>query len=152
MQAFSLRSAGKADAAAIKRLIYQVGINPLGLRWQNFILAVDEQGQMIGCGQIKEHYDGSRELASIAVDPNWRGRGVATTIIQELLHRQNGLLYLTCRTGLTPFYQRFGFEPAEFTELPPYFRRIHHLSGLLRRAKWMPAEGLAILIKRDASS
>jgi N-acetylglutamate synthase-like GNAT family acetyltransferase len=152
VQTFSLRPANNADAAAIKRLIYQVGINPLGLHWQNFILAIDEQGQMIGCGQIKRHFDSSRELASIAVVLGWRGRGVATAIIQELIRKENGVLYLTCRTGLTPFYQRFGFEPAKYTELPPYFRRIYHLSGVLQRAKWAPAEGLAILIRRGVSS
>jgi len=150
VQTFSLRPAAEVDAATIKRLIHQVGINPLGLYWQNFILAVDEQGRMIGCGQIKKHFDGSHELASIAVTPNWRGRGVAKAIIQDLMSRQNSLLYLTCRSGLVPFYQKFGFEPAEYKELPPYFRRIYHLKGLFERLRLMPAEGIAILVKRGA--
>jgi hypothetical protein len=43
-----LRPAMEADFPAIKALIHQVGINPMGLAWPNFILAVDEAGAMVG--------------------------------------------------------------------------------------------------------
>lgn len=42
---FTLRTARAEDDAAIRKLIHQVGINPLGLHWERFILAVDHWGR-----------------------------------------------------------------------------------------------------------
>ncbi|MEW6505766.1 MAG: GNAT family N-acetyltransferase, partial [Chloroflexota bacterium] len=121
------------DARQIRRLIYSERLNPLGLDWRRFWLAVDESGKMIGCGQVKPHWDGSRELASIAVVRNWRGRGVASAIIRQLLAENPPPLYLTCRAELTGFYARFGFQEAgNPAELPPYFRQVARLSRWLR--------------------
>ena len=129
---YRLRRAEADDAAAIRRLIYAERLNPLGLDWRRFWLAVDEDGRMIGCGQVKPHRDGSRELASIAVVGEWRRRGVASAIIRQLLAENPPPLYLTCRAELTGFYARFGFQEAgNPAELPPYFRRVARLSRWL---------------------
>ena len=53
------RPAQASDEAAIKALIRTVNINPMGLKWQRFLVALDKNGQLIGCGQIKSHRDGS---------------------------------------------------------------------------------------------
>jgi amino-acid N-acetyltransferase len=128
---FILRPATALDFSAIRALIHTVGINPTGLDWRRFIVAVSTDGEVIGCGQIKPHRDGSDELASIAVVPAWRGQGVARAIIERLISSHPGRLYLTCRGGLRSFYEKFGFRPAALEGLPPYFRR---LSGLARLA------------------
>lgn len=147
---FILRPARAEDASDIRKLILQVGINPLGLHWQRFVLAVDRQDAMIGCGQIKSHSDASRELASIAVVQGWRGRGVAGAIIHQLIAAENGPLYLTCRAGLGPFYQRFGFRETIRAELSPYFQRLNRLATILDILRLMPEEGLLVMI-RDGS-
>src|SRR3989304_5329525 len=67
-----LRPETAADAGAIRSLIFRVGINPRGLDWRRFQVAVDPGGRLVGCGQVKPHADGSRELASIAVPPKGR--------------------------------------------------------------------------------
>lgn len=129
----TLRRAAASDSPLIRRLIYAERLNPLGLNWRRFWLAVDEHGRVIGCGQVKPHGDGSRELASIVVLPEWRNRGVASAIIRRLLTENPPPLYLTCRAELTPFYARFGFEVAENpAELSPYFRQIARVFRLLR--------------------
>ena len=71
---YTLRQADSTDAGTIRQIISQAHINPTGLAWQRFILAIDEQGNTIACGQLKPHGDGSLELASIAVTPEWRGK------------------------------------------------------------------------------
>ncbi|MEW6180194.1 MAG: GNAT family N-acetyltransferase [Chloroflexota bacterium] len=131
---YRLRRAEPADARQIRRLIHAERLNPLGLDWRRFWLAVDEEGRIIGCGQVKPHRDGSRELASIAVVREWRGRGVAGAIIRQLLAEHPPPLYLTCRAELTGFYARFGFAVAAHPAgLPPYFRRVTQLSRWLSR-------------------
>lgn len=137
-QSFSLRPALQQDKIAIRRLIQEARINPTALDWRRFLLAVNSQGEMIGCGQVKPHRDGSRELASIAVRRAWRGQGVASAIIRALVEDHPGRLYLTCRANLGPFYERFGFRVIEPLAMPIYFRRIWRLARLAHALHVLP--------------
>jgi N-acetylglutamate synthase-like GNAT family acetyltransferase len=141
---YSLRPATSADAKTIRQIIALVHINPMGLNWQHFILAVDGEGRVIGCGQVKIHADGSRELASIAVLPAWRGKGVARTIIEQLLEMHQGNLYLTCRAVLGPMYEKFGFRSVKSDEMPPYFRRLSRLVAFFRKLFRQPNQLLVM--------
>jgi N-acetylglutamate synthase-like GNAT family acetyltransferase len=148
--AFTLRPATAAEDQAIRGLIRQVRINPMGLDWQRFVVAVDEQGTFIGCGQLKPHKDGSCELASIAVVPGWRGRGVARAIIERLLSGQQGDIYLTARAGLGPLYEKFGFVVLSAGKYPPYFRTISRIARLLLRLGIAPEP--LLVMRREAGS
>ncbi len=129
-----LRPATAADQKQIVAFIRAARINPMNLAWPHFILAVErESGALVGTGQIKTHGDGSRELASIAVAPAWQGQGVARQIIEYWLVRTTGPLYLTCRSRLETFYAKFGFRAVAPAEMPPYFRRLSRVAGVLRR-------------------
>ncbi len=130
---YSLRRASAVDATMIRQIIARVGNNPMALDWQRFTLAIDQEGKVIGCGQVKPHQDGTCELASIAVLPEWRGRGVARRIIEHLLSENPARLYLTCRDELGPMYAKFGFEVVEYAQMPPYFKRISRLVRLFNR-------------------
>jgi N-acetylglutamate synthase-like GNAT family acetyltransferase len=127
----SFRPAAAADEPAIRALIRSEGLNPLSLHWRNFLLAVDAEGRIAGIGAVKRHGDGSRELASIAVLPAWRGRGVASAVINALLAREEGPLYLTCRETMVNFYQPFGFRKIGRDEMTPYFRRLSRIVGVV---------------------
>lgn len=124
---FTLRSATAADSSAIRKLIWQVGINPIGLNWRRFVLAVDEKGRMLGCGQVKPHGSGLRELASLAVIPDGRGHGIARLIITHLMLVEKPPLYLTCRPELQTLYTRFGFHSLTLPDYPTYYRRLDQL-------------------------
>ena len=131
---FTIRSADRADEKCIKALIRFVQINPLGVDWRRFIIAVDTDGGIVGCGQVKPHRDGSCELASIAVTKEWRGQGVARAMIEQLIADHPGPLWLTCASRLTPLYARFGFRQVTAAEhMPPYFRRASRLFNLYLR-------------------
>lgn len=146
---FSLCPATRADAPTIRAMIREARNNPLGLDWRRFVLAVTPQGEVIGCGQIKPHGDGSRELASITVVPGWQRRGVARRLIERLLAAQPGPLYLTCRAQLGPFYEKFGFYVLKPAEMPPYFRRLARLAHALGAVRLMPEEML--VMKREVA-
>ena len=110
-------------------MIHDAGINPMSLDWHHFVIAEDN-GTTVGIGQVKQHGDGSRELASIAVIPERQGQGVASEIIHHLLAKESGVIYLTCRSQLESFYTRFGFRRIERDEMTPYFRRIIRLANI----------------------
>ena len=150
-QAFTLRQATAEDAAAIRALIRQFGINPLGLDWPRFVLAVDATGEMIGCVQLKPHKDGSVELASLAVVAEWQGKGVARTLIEHMLEIHFGVLYLMCRSDLGPLYKKFGFHSIGIEEMPRYFRRIARLAGFLEPLR-PTSEGLLVMLREGSST
>ena len=146
--AFTLRPASAQDAAAIRALIWRVGITPLALNWRRFRVAVDEQGCLLGCGQIKPHADGTRELASIAVQPNHQRKGIGKALISDLLAGQPLPIYLTCRAILGDYYRPFGFCVVEPPEMPPYFKRIWIAYNLLRRFSPRQMGELLVMGKR----
>ena len=127
----TIRPARETDARPIKDLIQLVGINPMGLDWRRFIVAVNDRDEMIACGQIKPHGADIHELASIAVQPDQQGTGLARLIIETLLKDSPRPLYLMCESSLGAFYERFGFGVVEQDEMPRYFRRISTLAGLV---------------------
>jgi N-acetylglutamate synthase-like GNAT family acetyltransferase len=127
---FSLRPATETDFPEIRALIHQVRINPTGLDWRHFTVAVEGAGQMIACAQLKPVSGGLTELASLAVRPAYRHQGIARALIEHLLAIGPRPLYLTCRSGLGEMYAKFGFRVLESKETPPYYRRLQRLAGI----------------------
>jgi N-acetylglutamate synthase-like GNAT family acetyltransferase len=140
LAAFWVRKAMAADEPVIRGMVHSARINPTGLRWQHFIVAVRGEHEIIGCGQVKPHRDGSLELASIVVRRQWRGRGVARRLIEELKTNSGPPLWLTCASSLGRFYDKFGFsETAPADHVPRIVRlglRVFNLLPGLSRRKW----------------
>jgi N-acetylglutamate synthase-like GNAT family acetyltransferase len=130
MTNFTLRPARQEDSSQIHRLIHLVGINPTGLDWKRFVVVVNESDEIIACGQIKPHGEGIRELASIAVNPEYRGQGLARLVIESLLANTLRPLYLMCRSSMGSLYKKFGFRALDDDVMPRYFQRIKKLAGL----------------------
>lgn len=137
-----LRPAVRSDQWTIRRIVWLALINPLDLDWRRFVVA-EIEGRCVGVGQVKSHSGGLRELASIAVIPEWQGCGISSAIIRELLARESGPVYLTCRVELESYYERFGFHRLSIAEMPAYFRRFY---GLSRAFTWIPGIGWRLKI------
>lgn len=134
MVEFSIRPAKKEDFSAIKELIQAVQINPTGLDWRRFLVAVTPGNDMLGCGQIKPHKDGPMELASIAVQETARGQGVARAIIEELLTREpKRPLYLMCQARLELLYTKFGFQTIGVPDMPKYFQMVSRAERIFNK-------------------
>jgi N-acetylglutamate synthase-like GNAT family acetyltransferase len=127
---FSLRPATETDFPEIKALIRQVRINPTGLDWRRFTVAVEGSGQMVACAQLKPVPGGLTELASLAVRPAFRQQGIARALIEHLLEEAPRPVYLTCRSSLGKLYEKFGFRALEADETPAYYRRLQRLAGV----------------------
>jgi len=129
-----IRAAAAADQEAIRRIIGQARLNPMGLHWQRFIIA-EERGQVVGVGQIKPHGDGSEELASLAIVPERQSAGIGSVLMWTLMARAPGTLYLRCASHNEGYYRRFGFRALSLAEMPPSHRRIFRVAnGMMRIA------------------
>lgn len=131
------------DQPVIRRLVREACSNPLGLRWSRFVVA-EVAGKVIGAAQVKPPWDGSWELASVVVDPAWRGRGLGSRLVRTVMARERGPLYLICRAAREAFYARLGFRVLPPEARPPRFRWLHQvLRGLRlpwRVMGWDPRE------------
>jgi N-acetylglutamate synthase-like GNAT family acetyltransferase len=128
-----VRPAAADDQKTIEAIIRDVQINPMDLKWRNFVLAIDQDnGTIVGTAQIKQHSDGSRELASIATIISYRQRGIAHVLINHLLAQSQGTLYLTCLAKMEKFYEQFGFYTIGDAQMTPYFRRMTRIARALR--------------------
>jgi N-acetylglutamate synthase-like GNAT family acetyltransferase len=131
MTTFTLRPATEADSRQIKDLIHKVGINPMGLDWKRFIVAVDAEDRVVATGQLKPHGADILELSSIAVEPEYQGKGIARAIIEYLLKDSPRPLYLTCISTLGPLYEKFGFVSLAHEDMPRYFQRLSRIANVM---------------------
>lgn len=127
MAEYKIRAALESESTQIKALVNLVGINPSGLDWKRFIVAVNDEGKVIACGQLKPHSGDILELASIGTLPEYERQGLASAVVMELLKTPVRPLYLMCESHNGSFYERFNFRVIEVDEMPKYFQRIKKL-------------------------
>ena len=117
-----IRPAVEADQQTIVSFVQQAHINPRNLHWQNFLIA-EEDGQIVGIRQVKVHAQGTREVASGFVLPEYRRRGISALLMNEIIAGEKDTLYLMCNKKRKTYYEPFGFREVRFTELPRDFLR-----------------------------
>jgi N-acetylglutamate synthase-like GNAT family acetyltransferase len=103
------RPANSADFQAIVNLVSSVGGDLENLVTNEFVVAEDKVGRIIGCGRLKR-YKNVMELASLAVADEHRGKEIGRAIVDQLLKRQKGFIYLVCELNRVMFFERCGFH------------------------------------------
>jgi N-acetylglutamate synthase-like GNAT family acetyltransferase len=126
----AIRSAAAADQPIISAMVRDARLNPFRLHWSGFLIAEDA-GQVVGIGQVRPHGDGCRELSSLVVAPERQGQGIGSQMVEALLARESGAIYLFCREQLMGFYERFGFSLVEREKLPRVLARMHQLANIM---------------------
>ncbi len=78
---------------------------------QEFRVAEDVGGALIGCGALHVMWEDLGEIRTLAVDGAWRGRGVGHALLEKLedAARGIGLSRLFCLTFETEFFARHGY-------------------------------------------
>jgi N-acetylglutamate synthase-like GNAT family acetyltransferase len=131
MTDFEIRPACAEEAVTIRSMIRAEQLDPLNVHWENFLVA-EANGRIIGIGQIKP-YPGARELGSLVVVADQRQTGVGAAIIQALIAKESGPLYLFCLAFREPYYAKFGFRSVTAHDLPPALKSKYALGAFFTR-------------------
>ncbi len=88
---------------------------------QEFLVAVDEAGQVVGCGALHVMWSDLAEVRTLAVAPEHHGTGLGHRLLTALLDRARalGLARVFCLTFEVDFFARHGFVPIEGTIVDP---------------------------------
>jgi amino-acid N-acetyltransferase len=84
---------------------------------QEFWVAEDGSGNVVGCGAFHVMWEDLAEIRTVAVDPAWHGHKIGKRIVAELLStaRELGVQRVFVLTFETEFFASFGFVPIDGT-------------------------------------
>ena len=88
---------------------------------KNFLVAVDDDNVLCGCGAVRDFGDGLYELRSLVVSPDCRGCGIGGALVRSLVEKlrdnnpDSRLFTLTCEPE---FFKRVGFELSDRNQYP----------------------------------
>ncbi|WP_159502123.1 amino-acid N-acetyltransferase [Microbacterium sp. 18062] len=122
MSEFTVRAARASDIRGIhrmlepyvqRRILLGKDIVVLYEAVQQFQVAEDEHGRLIGCGALHVMWDDLGEIRTLIVSDEWLHRGVGRAIVEGLEQsaRTLGLKRLFCLTFEVDFFTRRGFAP-----------------------------------------
>lgn len=126
----TIRTARQEEQEKIVSLIHQAKISPRHLHWERFLVA-EENGQIVGLRQVKMHAQGTREVGSGFVLPEFRHQGISARLMNEILSRENGTLYLMCRDRWVSYYEQFGFQRVDTNQLPADFLKEYRIGRFI---------------------
>lgn len=138
-----IRGAKPSDATAIRKLIDQyVSDGTLLPRSESFIaqhadhfLVAEENGRPIGCVHLDEYAPSLSELRSLAVDAEWRGKGVGRALVlaTEDLAKRRGCATLFAVSNDEAFFNRFGFQARHIPELDRERSEVSRYKGVFAK-------------------
>lgn len=87
---------------------------------QEFLVA-EVDGQVVGCGALHVMWADLAEVRTLAVHPDFHGRGIGGIVLDSLLDRARefGLAKVFCLTFETQFFGHHGFVEIDGTPVDP---------------------------------
>jgi N-acetylglutamate synthase-like GNAT family acetyltransferase len=123
----NVRRATAHDATAIRNLIDQyVASGTLLPRTEEFIasqahefIVVEDEGRIVGCVHLDEYSPSLGELRSLAVAPDYQGRGVGRELVVacERLATRRHYATLFAVSNDEAFFSKYGFTARHIPEL-----------------------------------
>lgn len=123
---YSIRQARATDVRAIAALrapmegqvLLHHDLVGLFERVQEFLVAVDETGKVVGAGGLHVMWEDLAEIRSLIVDTEVRGKGVGHLLVDALIERARefGVKRIFCLTFEVDFFGKHGF--AEISDVP----------------------------------
>ncbi len=109
------------DAYAADRILLGKDIVTLYEDVPDFRVAVNSDGRVVGCGAVHVMWEDLAEVRTLAVLPEFRGRGIGRDLLAELVGtaRALGVERVVCLTFEVDFFVGQGFEVAESVDVAP---------------------------------
>ena len=136
METFTVRPARTSDVPLIQALVEPLSQRRILLgkdrvvlyeAVQEFRIAENEKGDVVGCGALHVMWEDLGEVRTLAVASEWLGSGAGHTLLQRIERdaRKLGLSRLFCLTFETAFFARHGFAPiADDVVAPDVFAQL----------------------------
>jgi len=88
---------------------------------QEFMVAVDDSGRVIGCGALHVFWEDLGEVRTLTVMPELQHRGIGHALLEalEAEARVLGLSRLFCLTFEVDFFRHHGFELEDVVSVDP---------------------------------
>lgn len=107
---YTLQRPTDKEFEQICRFIGEFELDNRQLKKEQFVVALDEAGDVLGFGRLRPHND-CMELCSLGVVTPYRLKGIGSAIVEHLLRNISKPVYLVCI--IPDFFQPFGFEITE---------------------------------------
>jgi amino-acid N-acetyltransferase len=97
----------------------------IALSIDDYLVAVDERGRVLGCGALKEYSPSVAEVAAIAVSPDAQGLGLGRRIVSavEELAAKRGIPEVFALTLEPQFFEALGYQRVDRARYPEKIRR-----------------------------
>lgn len=129
-----IRPARRADAEAIVELVNAYAAEGIMLfrsldsvvhGLDDFVVAVDGRGGLLGCGALKEYSPSLAEVSSLAIVRAAHGTGLGRRIVREVeaLAGKRGITELFALTLTQGFFESAGYSVADRAAYPEKIRR-----------------------------
>lgn len=126
----AIRRARTGDVAAIRtivegyaadRILLGKDIVTLYEDVPDFRVAVNTDGQVVGCGAVHVMWEDLAEVRTLAVLPEFRGRGIGRALLAELVRTADtlGVDRVVCLTFEVDFFASQGFDVADSVDVAP---------------------------------
>lgn len=130
----SIRPAGRRDADAMVALVNGYAAEGVMLprtldsvvtSLDDFVVAVDGRGKLLGCGALKEYSPSLAEVSSLAIVREAHGTGLGRQIVRsvEELARKRGIDDLFALTLTPAFFESAGYAVQDRALYPEKIRR-----------------------------
>jgi N-acetylglutamate synthase-like GNAT family acetyltransferase len=97
----------------------------ISLAIDDYVVAVDDHGRILGIGALKEYSPSIAEVAAIAVSPSAQGLGLGRRIVDavESLARKRGIPEVFALTMEPQFFEALGYQRVDRARYPEKIRR-----------------------------
>lgn len=116
---------GLLESFAMRGLLLHRTLEQIRRMIDDFIVAVESDGRVVGCGALCIYSERLAEVAALAVEEDRHGRGVGARIVhalesEALMLGIRRLFALTLQDG---FFNKLGFRVADVREFPEKIAR-----------------------------
>ena len=94
-------------------------------------MVAERDGHAVGVAQLRRHSDGATELASLVVEPEVRGHGIAGRMVDALLIDEQMPVYTLIDRRFADHFTRWGFTPVDPGRLPRSIARVYRIGRVV---------------------